>query len=70
MNKGFESVDKVLEFVLPEETGEQQGVSSAIVEALREHLDDGFMEQWAGEVAESWRDSVTGFSLLKVPAKS
>lgn len=63
-------IDKVLECVLPDETGEQEGVSSVIVEALREHLDEGFMEQWAGEVAESWRDSVTGLSLLKVPAKA
>lgn len=63
-------IDKVLESVLPEETEGQQGASVSIVEALREHLDEGFMEQWAGEVAESWRDSVTGLSLLKVPAKA
>ncbi|PVH88261.1 hypothetical protein DL98DRAFT_508974 [Cadophora sp. DSE1049] len=63
-------IDKVLEFVLPDEAGGEQGVSSDIVEALRELLDEGFMEQWAGEVAESWRDSVTGLSLLKVPAKA
>ncbi|KAH7364272.1 N-acetyltransferase B complex non catalytic subunit-domain-containing protein [Rhexocercosporidium sp. MPI-PUGE-AT-0058] len=63
-------IDKVLECVLPEEIDGQQGASPLIVEALRDHLDEGFMEQWAGEVAESWRDSITGLSLLKAAAKA
>ncbi|KAK0126361.1 hypothetical protein ONS95_007967 [Cadophora gregata] len=63
-------IDKVLECVLPDATGGEQRVSPGLVEALREHLDEGFLEQWAGEVTESWRDSVAGLSLLKAPGKA
>ncbi|CZS94560.1 uncharacterized protein RAG0_04512 [Rhynchosporium agropyri] len=60
-------IDKVLEHVLPEES---DGVGDRIVGVLRELLDEGFMEQWAGEVADSWNDSTTGLGLLKGPAKA
>jgi len=51
-------IDKVLESVLPEGG------------ALQELIDENFMEGWAGEVAESWNDSVVGFSYFKKPLKN
>lgn len=60
-------IDKVLERTLPEG---QDGVDGAVVRALRKVLDENFMEEWAGEVVESWRDSAVGFSYLKGPTKS
>jgi N-terminal acetyltransferase B complex non-catalytic subunit len=56
-------IDKVLECTLP---NAQEG-DGAIVSSLRELLDENFLEEWAGEVVESWRDSVIGFSYLKPP---
>ncbi len=56
-------IDKVLECTLPVA---QEG-DGAIVSSLRELLDENFLEEWAGEVVESWRDSVIGFSYLKPP---
>ncbi|KAK2626510.1 hypothetical protein QTJ16_003685 [Diplocarpon rosae] len=60
-------IDKVLESVLPDESDEINKVSVEIVAALRKLVDENFMEEWAGEVVESWKDSVVGFSLLKIP---
>lgn len=51
MDEGW--IDKVLECALAEGT------------VLDE--DDVFMEEWAGEVVESWRESVAGLSYLKGP---
>lgn len=51
MDEGW--IDKVLECALAEGT------------LLDE--DDVFMEEWAGEVVESWRESVVGLSYLKGP---
>lgn len=56
-------IDKVLECTLPDA---QEG-HGAIVSSLRQLLDENFLEEWAGEVVESWRDSVIGFSYLKPP---
>lgn len=64
-------IDKVLECTLPEaQEGVDGGVDVAIVGALRELLDENFLEEWAGEVVESLRDSVVGFSFLKAPPKA
>jgi N-terminal acetyltransferase B complex non-catalytic subunit len=62
-------IDKVLESTLPEsEDGADSGVSLAVVSSLKELLDENFLEEWAGEVVESWRDSAIGFSYLKAPS--
>lgn len=58
-------IDKVLESALPEA---QDGISESVVGELRALLDENFLEEWAGDVVESWRDSVIGFSYLKAPA--
>jgi N-terminal acetyltransferase B complex non-catalytic subunit len=61
-------IDKVLECTLPEDQdGDEGGVSLAVVSSLGELLDENFLEEWAGEVIGSWRDSVVGFSYLKAP---
>jgi N-terminal acetyltransferase B complex non-catalytic subunit len=61
-------IDKVLESVLPEDGDETKGVQ-AIVVVMRNLVEENFLEEWAGLVVESWRDSVVGLSLLK-PVKS
>lgn len=53
-------IDKILEGGLPD-NGEAQGTA----EAVRELVDENFLEEWAGLVAESWGDSVAGLGLLK-----
>ncbi len=58
-------MDKLLESVLPDEGERERGISADVVKAMRELVDEYFMEGWAGEVVESWKDSVVGFSLLK-----
>ncbi|PBP18509.1 cytoskeleton organization protein (Dec1) [Diplocarpon rosae] len=60
-------IDKVLGSVLPDGSDEMNEVSVDIVAALRKLVDENFMEEWAGEIVESWKDSVVGFSLLKKP---
>lgn len=54
-------IDRVLECVLPDEGagGEE------LVKGLKELADENFMEAWAGEVVESWKDSIVGLALLK-----
>jgi N-terminal acetyltransferase B complex non-catalytic subunit len=59
-------IDKALECTLPEAA--EGEVAVAVVSSLRDLLDENFLEEWAGEVVESWRDSVIGFSFLKAPA--
>jgi N-terminal acetyltransferase B complex non-catalytic subunit len=61
-------IDKVLDCTLPDAQGPDGGVSPTLVASLRELLDENFLEEWAGEVVESWRDSAIGFSYLKPPA--
>ncbi|KAH8602738.1 N-acetyltransferase B complex non catalytic subunit-domain-containing protein [Bisporella sp. PMI_857] len=36
--------------------------------AIGETIDDDFREIWAGEVIESWKDSIEGFSYFKLPS--
>ncbi|KAL2064750.1 hypothetical protein VTL71DRAFT_3888 [Oculimacula yallundae] len=62
-------IDKVLECVLPEREGDGEGEGDGVVSALRELLDEGFMEQWAGELVESWGDSGTGLGMLRADVK-
>ncbi|KAJ5032454.1 uncharacterized protein L3040_009058 [Drepanopeziza brunnea f. sp. 'multigermtubi'] len=54
-------IDRVLECVVPDEGG----VSKDVVKELKGLVDENFMEAWAGEVVESWKDSVVGLALLK-----
>jgi N-terminal acetyltransferase B complex non-catalytic subunit len=58
-------IDKVLESTLPEA---QDAASVPVMGAMRELIDENFMEEWAGDVVESWRDSIIGFSYLKAPS--
>ena len=60
-------IDKLLESTLPEA---QEGGDGGVVDALRELVDENFLEEWAGEVIESWREAVVGLSYLKAPAKA
>jgi len=59
-------IDRVLESLLqtnPDDTDD----SSSVEGTLEKLVDDNFREEWAGNVVESWRDSVIGFSHFKVP---
>ena len=62
-------IDKVIDAVLqndksgkPELAGEH---ASSVVRPLRGLIDESFLEEWAGNVVESWRDSVGGLSYIK-----
>jgi N-terminal acetyltransferase B complex non-catalytic subunit len=65
-------IDKVLESVLPDiqeaSDGENAGVEP-IIGTFKELIEENFMEEWAGQVVESWRDSVIGFSYIMAPSK-
>lgn len=62
-------IDKVLESVFPEsQAGGDHGSSASLMAAVREVPDEVFMEEWAGEVVESWKDSIAGFSYIKMPS--
>jgi N-terminal acetyltransferase B complex non-catalytic subunit len=65
-------IDKVLESVLPDiqeaSDGENTGVAP-IIGTFKELMEENFMEEWAGQVVESWRDSVSGFSYIMAPSK-
>jgi N-terminal acetyltransferase B complex non-catalytic subunit len=62
-------IDKVLESVSHgEQASTDQGIS--IADTLKGIIDENFLEEWAGHVLESWRDSVVGFSNFKSAAKS
>jgi N-terminal acetyltransferase B complex non-catalytic subunit len=64
-------IDKVLESVFPEmQAGLDHGLSVSLMEAVKEVPDEDFMEEWAGEVVESWKDSIAGFSYIKMPRKA
>jgi len=54
-------IDKVLESVL-------QGPSSdgtTVLGGLKDMVDEAHLEIWAGDVVESWKDSIIGLSYLK-----
>ncbi|TVY35515.1 N-terminal acetyltransferase B complex subunit [Lachnellula subtilissima] len=57
-------IDKVLDSVLQGPDGTDADVS--LLGELRDSLDESHLELWAGDVVESWRDSVVGLSWLKV----
>jgi N-terminal acetyltransferase B complex non-catalytic subunit len=59
-------IDKVLESA---SRGEQAGTNQpkSVADTLKEMINENFLEEWAGHVLESWRDSVVGFSYFKVP---
>ncbi|KUJ22389.1 uncharacterized protein LY89DRAFT_636366 [Mollisia scopiformis] len=59
-------IDKVLESVFPDS---QTGSELSLTEAVRKVTDEVFMEEWAGDVVESWKDSIAGFSYIKIPTK-
>ncbi|TVY80385.1 N-terminal acetyltransferase B complex subunit arm1 [Lachnellula suecica] len=59
-------IDKVLDSVL-------QGADSngtTVVGDLRDLVDEAHLEIWAGDIAESWKDSVIGLSYLKATSKA
>lgn len=60
-------IDRLLESVV--RSDEQSDASLPVVEALKELVDENFMEEWAGFVVESWRDSVVGLTYLKADLK-
>lgn len=55
-------IDKVLESVMQVDRGID---TVPIGETLKKVVDEDFMEEWAGQVVESWRESATGFSYFK-----
>lgn len=63
MNEGG-LIDTILDFILKEDGEEETPVG----QALSELIDDGFKESWAGQVVQSWTDSIQGFSNFRVPA--
>jgi len=61
-------IDKLLECVMPgyeNGTDEFKATSISIAYALKGLVDENFMEEWAGQVVESWGDSIEGLSYLK-----
>jgi len=73
VNKAMEEsgwIDRVLSYVLEIEQDQSDGAqtsSDLVVNALKSVISEDFVENWAGEVVESWRDSVGGFAHLKTP---
>ena len=59
-------MDRVLECVSRGEQGSADEPKS-IADTLKGTIDENFMEEWAGHILESWRDSVIGFSYFKAP---
>jgi N-terminal acetyltransferase B complex non-catalytic subunit len=57
-------IDWILEALLKEDDEEAE---SAVGMVLKEVVDENFMELWAGEVVESWNDSIVGFSYFRLP---
>jgi N-terminal acetyltransferase B complex non-catalytic subunit len=57
-------IDKVLES-LSREAGIKE--RNSVADTLKSIIDENFLEEWAGYVLESWRDSVIGFSYFKAP---
>jgi N-terminal acetyltransferase B complex non-catalytic subunit len=56
-------IDKVLESVLQVDRDVKD--ANHIGETVKKVVDENFMEEWAGQVVESWRDSAMGFSYFK-----
>ncbi|TVY35438.1 N-alpha-acetyltransferase 25,NatB auxiliary subunit [Lachnellula occidentalis] len=54
-------IDKVLDSVLQG----PDGTDASVLGKLRDSVDESHLELWAGDVVESWRDSVAGLSYLK-----
>lgn len=61
-------MDKVLDSVRQNSNDavkEEATCSESLVDTLSDVVGDGFMEDWAGSIVESWKDSVIGFSFFK-----
>ncbi len=60
-------IDRVIQTVT--NTGEDASggddTIAAVVEPLAQTVDEGFLEAWAGDVVESWRESTGAFALLR-----
>jgi N-terminal acetyltransferase B complex non-catalytic subunit len=54
-------IDKVLDSVLQGPDGKD----TSVLGEMRDVVDESHLELWAGDVVESWRDSVAGLSYLK-----
>ncbi|TVY91417.1 hypothetical protein LAWI1_G001112 [Lachnellula willkommii] len=54
-------IDKMLDSVLQG----PDGADASVLGKLRDSVDESHLELWAGDVVESWRDSVAGLSYLK-----
>ncbi|TVY14865.1 N-terminal acetyltransferase B complex subunit arm1 [Lachnellula arida] len=57
-------IDKMLDSVLQG----PDGADASVLGKLRDSVDESHLELWAGDVVESWRDSVAGLSYLKAQA--
>ena len=57
-------IDKVLKSVFQGDI-DVAADSLSIPGALKSLVDENFMEEWAGQVADSWKDSVKGFAYFK-----
>jgi N-terminal acetyltransferase B complex non-catalytic subunit len=59
-------IDRVLENLI---RGEQTSANelNTVADTLTGIIDENFLEEWAGHVLESWRDSVAGFTYFRVP---
>ena len=55
-------IDNVLESLVQVDRGMD---TVPVGEALKKVVDEDFMEEWAGQVVESWREAATGFSYFK-----
>ncbi|RDW64145.1 hypothetical protein BP5796_10647 [Coleophoma crateriformis] len=58
-------IDRVLDSVIDGDKDDSGEKSTTLAGAFKATVDADFMENWAGEVVESWRDSVMGLACLK-----
>lgn len=61
MDRVLDSVRQESDDASKDEASSSASVASALVDAVGE----GFMEDWAGNIVESWKDSTDGFSYFK-----
>jgi N-terminal acetyltransferase B complex non-catalytic subunit len=57
-------IDKVLKSVFQGDPDVDNNTTS-IPGTLKSIVDENFMEEWAGQVVDSWKDSVKGFAYFK-----
>jgi N-terminal acetyltransferase B complex non-catalytic subunit len=61
-------IDKVLGSTMPGDAIVLDEMSGQVAASLGKLIDENFMEEWAGQVVESWGESTMGLTYLKASA--